>query len=461
MINPDRFDIAIIGAGPGGNAAALEAHHLGARVLLVERDQPGGTCLNWGCIPTKALLASADALHRAQMAQELGLLIPEASPDWPALLARRDKVVDRLVQAHHQEYRREKIDYRQAEARIEGPGRLQLTNAGGETTEVEYGKLIIATGSRPGALPGIEPDGVRVLNSDHALTMASLPEDLLVIGGGVIGCEFASLFADLGVQVTLVEMLPRLLALTGCDADLSTELQRSFKKRKIKLHLDVTMQSLNVSESGVEAALSNGKTINASQALLSVGRRLNTDGLGLEAVGIHVGVKGEIPVNDHLESAVEGIFAIGDVTGQPQLAHLAIHHGIAAARNALEQTPRGVDLASLPSVIFTHPCVANVGLSEAAATERGLDVAVGKWPMRQLGKAHASGELDGLVKIVAERGSGRIVGAHMIGAGTEEMIGEMTLAVRLGLTLDQLADTIHAHPTMSEGIWEAVRAALA
>ncbi len=455
-MTPDRFDLAVIGAGPGGVAAAVEAARRGARVALVERDQPGGTCLNWGCIPTKTLLATADLAHRAAHGAAMGLTAEGVGVNWPAVLARRDQIVARLVEAHRQEFKHEGIEFRQATARLVARDRIALSDAG----EIEAKRVILATGSRPGALPGLTPDGDRVLNSDHALTLPALPTSLLIIGGGVIGCEFASLFADLGVTVTLVETLPALLALTDIDADATRELQRTFKKRKIKMHLGAGVERLDVNADGVTATLSDGARVEAERALVSVGRRLNTDNLGLEEIGVARGDHGEVIVDEHLATSVEGVHAIGDMTGQAQLAHLATHHGLVAARHALGDAEARCDRSAVPAVVFTRPSVAAVGMSEAAAREAGLDSVTGKCALRALGKAHVAGELDGVIKIVAARADGRVLGVHMVGAGVEEMIAEAALVVRHGLTLAQITDTIHPHPTLSEGLWEAARAAL-
>jgi dihydrolipoamide dehydrogenase len=307
----------------------------------------------------------------------------------------------------------------------------------------------------------MEPDGERILNSDQVLKLSVLPMSLLIVGGGVIGCEFASLFADLGCEVTVVEVLPSLLGLADADAAVTRELERLFKKRKYRMHLGCKMESLTATPDGIEARLDNGKIVKSERCLISVGRRLNTGGLGLEAVGLAVQEDAPVPVDAHLATSVPGLYAIGDMTGQVQLAHLATHHGIVAARHALGESGAKIDLDAVPSVVFTRPALAWVGLSEARAAERGLEFVTGQTLARGLGKAHVAGALDGLIKVLADRKTGRVLGVHAIGAGAEDVIAEATLAVRHGLTLRQLVDTIHPHPTMSEGLWEAAAAALA
>lgn len=452
----ETWDVVVIGAGPGGAAAAEEAARRGAKVALIERDRPGGTCLNWGCIPTKTMLATAEVIHRA--GEPLGLT-GSLSVDWPALQVRRAEVIDRLVGAHMQQFKKEKINYIKGTARLAGPGKVQV-EGDGETQTLAAKSIILATGSRPGTLRALPTDGERVLNSDHALMMETLPKSLAVIGGGVIGCEFASLFHDLGVEVTLIESQKTLLALAGVDDEVKKELGRAFKKRKIKMHLGTVVEEVATTSDGVTLTLANGKTVEAERALVSIGRTLNADGLGLDSVGLAPEMNGGVTVDENLRTKAEGVYAIGDLTGQTQLAHWAMHQGIQAARHALGAESRVLDPLHCPSVVFTRPCVGWVGLSEVSATAAGHEVITGMVRARALGKAHATGELDGLTKLVAEKKSGRLLGAHVFGHGAEDQIAGLTLAVRTGLTLGDLADTIHPHPTMSEGIWEAAREAL-
>ncbi len=448
---PNRADIAVIGGGPGGYTAAIRAAQRGASVVLFERDRLGGVCLNRGCIPSKALLESARRLEQARTSGEHGLRGTEnASLDWPAAHARKRAVVERLRKGVAFLLNRNKIVLKTGTARLETAGRVTLRGEA-EVETWEAGGVIVATGSRPAVIPGLEPDGETVLGSDDILALESIPASVAVVGGGAIGCEWATLFACGGSRVELVEIMDQLLP--GADADVAREIQRGFKKRGIKLHLKTKVASLDRAAGGATLVLSSGKTIRADRVLVSVGRRP----AGAEALAEGCGVRiedGRIPVDVGTRTNVEGVHAIGDVTGEVMLAHYASHQGVVAAENLT-----GGDLVTnpeaVPACVFCEPEAGWVGRTRAEAEAAGLAVSEGSFPFRALGRAWAAGEVGGLVKVVAEKASGRVLGVHAVGPRATDLVAEGTLAVRHGITAAGLEETIRAHPTFPEAVGEA------
>jgi len=450
----NSYDVAILGAGPGGYVAAIRGAQIGGKILLVEKDQVGGTCLNWGCIPTKSLIASAEAYQIAQRAAEFGIMVSgEVKPDLSAMVARKDKVVELQVKGIIGLLQTWGVTLISGEGSILGPGRLLVRKKEGGQEEITAQKIIIATGSRPADLPGLPLNGRSIITSTEALALTQIPRSILIVGAGVIGCEFAFLFSSLGSAVTMVEMLGHALPLE--DEDVSRLIEREMRKRKISLLTQNRVEGLKEDgQGGWLARLAGGQEIGAEKILVSVGRRFNSDGIGLDALGIPLGPRVEIPVNEKMETVKEGVYAIGDVVGGMLLAHVASREGIVAVSNALGGNQK-MDTRVVPNAIFTHPEVASVGLKEKEAREQGYEVKIGRVPYRALGKSHALGEIVGEVKIIAAADTKELLGVHIVGPCATEIIHEAALALSLEATVEELAEMIHAHPTLSEVLMEA------
>jgi dihydrolipoamide dehydrogenase len=442
--------IAVIGGGPGGYTAAIRAAQRGASVVLFEREDVGGVCLNRGCIPSKALIESARLHAAAAEAARFGVRAGPVSVDWKAAQARKSAVVERLRKGVEFLLKKNKVVLKKGVARLEKPGKVVLEGpAGGEAFDADG--VILATGSRAAVIPGLEPDGARVLDSDGILALDRVPASLAVVGGGAIGIEWACLFSALGARVEVVEILGQLVP--GSDPEAAAELARGLKKRKVGIHVSTKVEGLEKKPDGVAVRLSGGKALSVECVLVSVGRRPWTgDALG-SACGVAVD-RGRVPVDAATRTNVPGVFAIGDLTGEIMLAHYASHQGTVAAEN-LTGGSREVDRKAVPKCIFSDPEVAWVGYTPAEAEAAGVAVLAGSFPFRALGRAHAAEELGGFVKVLAEKESGRIVGFHVVGPRATELVAEGTLAVKYGLTARQLEETIHAHPTFAEAAAEA------
>ena len=448
--------ITIVGSGPGGYVAAIRAAQRGARVTVVEDAEVGGTCLNWGCIPTKTLIASTDALEMARHAADFGVeLSGEVTYNLPKIRERRDKVVSTQVKGIRALFKSWGVDLIPGRGSLISEDVVRAVRKDGTTQDIRSDRIIIATGSRPAAIPGLPFDGNNILSSNDAVLMHEVPASILIVGAGVIGCEFAFLYRSLGASVTVVEMLPR--ALSSEDEDISSLIEKELKKAKIKLITGARIESMKGTAEGVTAVLSNGQEVQAAKALVSIGRALNTEGLRLEDAGLAAGKRGEVPVNDRMETTVPGIYAIGDVTGIMMLAHVASRQGIVAAENALGGSVR-MDYAAVPAGIFTRPEIGSAGLREHQARERGMKISTGTFPYRALGKAHAMGEIAGIVKVIADAGTDRVLGVHICGAHAADLVHEGALAITMGATSKQLGAMIHAHPTLAEGVMEAAEA---
>ncbi|MGD1075527.1 MAG: dihydrolipoyl dehydrogenase, partial [Thermodesulfovibrionales bacterium] len=385
--------LVILGGGPGGYVAALKAARLGAQVTVIEKDEVGGTCLNRGCIPTKALIASAEIFHKAKNLAEYGIeLKGSVSADISRIMERKNKIVSIQMKGIRALFKSWGVNLVEGTGTLVSPEKIALEKKDGTTETLEADRIIIATGSRPAQLPTFPFDGVKILSSDDAVHITEIPKSLLVVGAGVIGSEFACLFSELGTEVTMVEMLPR--AISTEDIEISEQLEREFKKKQIRLLTGLSVTKVDILPGGVRAFLSDGREIGTEKILVSIGRTLNSDKIGLEAVGIAKGPKGEIIVNEKMETSVRNIYAIGDVVGGMLLAHKASKEGKIAAINACggEAT---MDYSVLPAVIFTSPEIASVGLREHQAVEKGINVKIGRFPFRALGKAHVMGEISG------------------------------------------------------------------
>lgn len=445
--------IVVIGSGPAGYVAALKAAQLGAEVTVIEDTETGGTCLNRGCIPTKALLASSGMYSRTKDLSKFGIeLKGEIVPNMPGIVERKDKIVATQVKGIRALFKSWGVVLKEGRAVLKSASSVEIRLKNGSTETINADRIIIATGSRPAEFPALPFDGEKVLSSTDALFLQAIPASLLIVGAGVIGCEFACLFSDLGTEVTMVEMMDK--AVSAEDDEVSELLEKELKKKKIKLLKGVSMARIESGSDGVQAFLSDGKEIVAEKILVSIGRSLNSDTMGLETVGVKTGARGRIEVNNRMETNIPGIYAIGDVTGEMLLAHAASRQGIVAARNIMG-VPDTMDYNVVPSAVFTTPEIGSVGLREREAVERGIKIRVGRFHFRSLGKSHAIGEIAGFVKIISDESDGRILGGHIIGPHASDLIHEVAVAMRAGLTASHIAETIHAHPTLAEGVMEA------
>jgi dihydrolipoamide dehydrogenase len=461
-----EFDVVIIGSGTGGYVAAIRAAQLGLKTAVVERAPVlGGTCLNWGCIPTKALLEHAHVLKTAQERNEWGLTIGEAAIglDMNRVHERKDKIVKGLTGGVESLFKKNKIEWIKGTARLAGKGAVEVSG-GQQQTLTARKEIIVATGSQPRSVPGIEIDRKRIITSDEAIGLRDIPGSIVILGSGAVGVEFASIFKRFGSDVTLVELLPRLVPVE--DESISIELERSFKKQGIKVMTGTKVTSARAGSASVtlEAQTPDGKstTLSADYLLVATGRGPVTDGLGAEGIGLRM-ERGYVRVDREFRTNVPSISAIGDVItfeqpGHPQLAHLSSAEGIALAERIAGQEYRPINYDQVPGCTYCDPEIGSVGLTEKEAQSRGYDVKVGSFKFGILGRARIAGETEGFVKIVADRKYDEILGVHMIGPRATELVAEATLALRLECTVEELVRTIHAHPTMSEAVGEAAHA---
>jgi dihydrolipoamide dehydrogenase len=445
--------IVIIGSGPGGYVAAIKAARLGADVTVIEDTEVGGTCLNRGCIPTKSIIASTELLSKTKKLDSYGLeLNGTITPNLEKIIARKDKIVDTQVKGIRALFKSWGIKLIEGHGRLQSNSSVEATLADGTTKVLEADKVILATGSNPAKIPTFPFDGERILTSDDALRLTEIPESIFIVGAGVIGCEWAFIFKDLGAQVTIVDMLPR--ALSTEDTEMSDIIAREFKKKKIKFITGTSVDKVEVASDCIISRLMNDSEITAEKVLVSIGRTYNTAGLGIDEIGIKTGQRGEILIDSKMQTNIENVYAIGDVTGGLLLAHKASAEGIVAAKNAngIDAT---MDYSCVPAAIFTTPEIASVGIRDFEAHEQGIDINTGIFQYRSLGKAHALGEITGIFKIIADGHTDKVLGVHIAGANAADIIHEGALAIRNGLTSRDIASTIHAHPTLSEGLFEA------
>lgn len=440
------YDLTIIGAGPGGFEAALRARELGFKVVLIEKSDPGGTCLNTGCIPTKVLLASTKLLTKIKEASSFGLSVPSASYDREALVQRKNRIVESLKKGMMETLKRSGVEWVSGQASLMGEKGLRVVS-GKESREISARSILVATGAEPTPFPGVPFDGEKILSSTDLLELKSIPKRLLIIGGGVIGVEFASIFQALGTQITIVEMLERLIF--GEDEEVSRRLESLFRRKGMEIHTGEKIKSLAGNGGGVEAILESGKKLEADQVLVAMGRKPKIATLGLEEAGIKI-ERGAIRVDEYLETSQPGVFAIGDVTARTTgLAHGASAEGIRVVEN-LKGPKVKMDYGAIPYCIYTDPEVASVGAARREDSQRAGETVEGKILFASLGKSHIEGETEGFLKMVASKKDSRILGVTAIGAHVTELIHEAALAVRLGVKVSSLAEMVHAHPTKSE-----------
>ena len=450
------FDLVVIGSGPGGYVAAIRAAQLGLKVACVERESLGGICLNWGCIPTKALLRSAEVLELARRAKEFGVIAENVSADFGAMVERSRGVATKISKGVACLFKKNKITHVQGTARLGGAGQV-LVERDGEKRTLRATSILLATGARARSLPGIELDGERVIAYREAMTLPRRPESMIIVGAGAIGVEFASFYAALDTKVTIVEYLPRLVP--NEDADVSAELARAFRKRGIAFHTGTKVSRADVEGGMVKALIepAQGGALNeltADVLLMAVGITGNVENLGLEDVGVAT-KRGFIQIDEQFGTGVKGVYAIGDVVGRQALAHVASAEGVYVAELIAGKHPHPVPYDAVPACTYCHPEIASVGLTEEKAKEAGIEVKVGKFPFGPLGKTVAAGEYPGFAKFVWDASSGALVGAHLIGPAVTDLIAAPTLAKTTEVNAESFIHTIHAHPTFAEALKEA------
>lgn len=445
-----NFDLVVIGAGPGGYVAAIKGAQMGKSVALIEKGDLGGTCLNVGCIPTKTLIAGALMLSKVQHAQDFGIETGPVTFDYSKMKTRKDSVVGKIRKSLEGLIQSNSITIFKGKAEFTAPNELKISDAEGHY--IHFQNAIIATGSEPLDIPAFRCDHKKIFNSSSILELNELPKKIAIVGGGYIGCEFASLFAELGVKVTLIEALPSLLAAQGpLIADTMT---KAFVKKGMEVITGALVEGIDIQEDGISIRLKDKEAISADIALISIGRKITSAGLGLEKAGVQVSPRGEILVNDKMETSVPGIYAIGDVTGKCLLAHVASHQGIIAASNICGEKAL-MDYTAVPAVIFTHPEIAMVGLTLEQAQATGKEVGIGKFPFLALGKSIAAMETEGFAQVITDKKTGQILGAQVVGNEAASLIAEIALAITNELTVECISHTIHAHPTLSEAWLEA------
>ena len=460
MSSNKSYDVAIIGSGPGGYVAAIRAAQLGLSVLIIEREpRLGGVCTLRGCIPTKALLHTADLLEEARHGSDVGVTAREVHLDMPGAMKHKEKTVRQSSNGVSYLMKKNRVDVATGFGRIAGPGRVSIAAPDGSETSHSVKNVIVATGSTPRSLPGIEIDHKSVLSSDSILELTQVPKSLVVIGSGAVGVEFASMFARFGSKTTVIEVLPRIVPLE--DEEISRELAASFKRQGIAVYVDTRVERVARNDTGVEviARTSGGKTetFRAEKMLLAVGRSPLSQNIGLEAAGVATD-RGYIVVDPYMRTNVPGIYAIGDVVPTPWLAHVAMGEGVVAVEHMAGRETRPLNYDQIPGCTYCSPEVASIGLTEAKARERGYEVAVGKFPFSANGKARVINNASGFVKIVAEKRYDEVLGVHIIGPAATELIAEAAASLKLEATSEELVRTIHAHPTLSEAVHEAAEA---
>lgn len=455
-----KYDILIIGTGPGGYVAAIRAAQLGKKVAVVERESLGGICLNWGCIPTKSLLKSAQVFDYFKHAEEYGIKLEgTARPDFNAVIARSRSVAEGMSKGVQFLLKKNKIEVITGTGKLVSSGKVEVTMGDGKKETYEASNIILATGARSRELPNLKQDGKKVIGYREAMTLPKQPESMIVVGSGAIGSEFASFYNSMGTKVTLVEFLPNVVPVE--DEEVSKQLERSFKKAGMNVMTNSTVKSVDTKGKLCKVIIQTPKgeeTQEVEIVLSAVGIAPNIENLGLEALGVQL-EKGKIKVDDYYQTNVKGVYAIGDIVHGPALAHVASAEGIVCVEKIAGHNPAPVDYNNIPGCTYTNPEVASVGLTEKAAREAGYELKVGKFPYTASGKASAAGAKDGFVKLIFDSKYGELLGAHLIGYNVTEMIAELVVARKLETTGHELIKAVHPHPTMSEAVMEAAAAA--
>lgn len=454
-----NYDLIVIGGGPGGYVAAIRASQLGMKVGVVERDALGGICLNWGCIPTKALLKSAEVFNYINHSQEYGITVNTASADFPAIIKRSRDVANGMSNGIAYLFKKNKIDWIKGFGKLIPGKQVEVKDDEGKTTVYAANHIILATGARSRSLPSMPIDGEKVIGYRQAMNLPSQPKKMIVVGSGAIGSEFSYFYASMGTEVTLVEYLNRILPVE--DSEVSKQLERSFKKSGIKVMTSSEVTAVNTSGSGVKATVKTKKgeqVLEADVLLSAVGVVTNLENIGLEELGVAT-EKGKVLVDDYYRTNIDGVYAIGDITAGPALAHVASAEGIICVEKIAGEHAQALDYGNIPSCTYCQPEVASVGMTETAAKEAGYELKIGKFPFTASGKASAMGKKEGFVKLIFDAKYGELLGAHMIGANVTEMITELVVARKLETTGHEIIKAVHPHPTLSEAVMEAAAAA--
>lgn len=454
-----NYDVIVLGSGPGGYVTAIRASQLGLKTAVIEKEALGGICLNWGCIPTKALLKSANVFEYINHAADYGITVKEGKADFSAIVKRSRGVADKMSGGVQFLMKKNKIDVIMGTGKVKAGKKVEVTDDKGKTTEYSASNVIIATGARSRQLPNLPQDGKKIIGYREALTLPSMPKKMVVVGSGAIGVEFAYFYNTMGCDVTVVEYMPNIVPVE--DEEVSKQLERSFKKQGINIMTNASVESVDTAGKGckVQVATKKGtEVIECDIVLSAVGIEANIQNIGLEEVGIATD-KGRILVSDYYETNIPGYYAIGDVIPGPALAHVASAEGITCVEKIAGHHPETIDYGNIPGCTYCSPEVSSVGMTEKAAKEAGHDVKIGKFPFSASGKASAAGANDGFIKLIFDAKYGELLGAHMIGANVTEMIAEIVAIRKLETTGHELIKTIHPHPTMSEAIMEAAAAA--
>ena len=455
-----NFDLLVIGSGPGGYVAAIRASQLGLKTAVVEKESLGGVCLNWGCIPTKSLLKSAQVYEYFKHAGDYGIRLDgKVTPDFKKVVERSRTVAEGMSSGVKFLFKKNKIETIPGTGRLKSPGVVEVAGEDGKVTEVKADHIILATGARSRELPNLKQDGKKVIGYREAMTLSKLPASMVVVGSGAIGSEFANFYSTMGAEVTLVEFLPNVVPLE--DEEVSKQLERSFKKAKMKVMTGSTVESVDTAGDLCKVKISTPKgetEVEAEIVLSAVGITPNLEHIGIEELGIEL-ENGKVKVDAFYRTSVKGIYAIGDIVAGPALAHVASAEGIVCVEKITGHDPHPIDYGNIPACTYTNPEVASVGMTEKAAREAGYEIKVGKFPFTASGKASAAGAKEGFVKLVFDARYGELLGAHMIGANVTEMIAEAVVAKKLETTGHEIIKSVHPHPTMSEAIMEAAAAA--
>jgi dihydrolipoamide dehydrogenase len=454
-----QFDVVVLGGGPGGYTAAIRAAQLGFTTGIIEADKLGGVCLNWGCIPTKALLKNAEILHQFKKAAEWGISYDNLKFDFTKIIQRSRGISDKISKGVEFLMKKNKIDYMAGYGTLQGNGVIEVKPKDGATFKVSAKHIIVATGARARSIPGVTIDRKRIISSTEAMTLSEQPKSMIIVGAGAIGIEFAYFYNALGTKVTVVEMMPGILPVE--DRELTKEMERSFKKQGIEILTDTKVESVKSNASDVTVVVNTPegkKELKGDVALMAIGVQGNVEGFGLDKLGVTV-ERSHIKVDADYRTSVTGIYAIGDVIGAPWLAHVASAEGIHCVEAIKGLKPEPIDYSCIPGCTYCQPQIASVGLTEEKARAEGYELKIGKFPFRPLGKAIAIGETEGMVKLIFDAKYGELLGAHISGSEATEMIAELALAKKLEATGKAIFHTVHAHPTLSEAVMEAAAAA--